>query len=64
MAFSICGAAVARDSEGRRNRMADSKSMKTKSMDSPDETRTFDNDKMGMVNIDEVTAGRVTLEPG
>jgi hypothetical protein len=44
--------------------MADSKSMKTKSMDSPDETRTFDNDKMGMVNIDEVTVGRVTLEPG
>jgi len=38
--------------------------MKTKSMDSPDETRTFGNGKLDMVNIDEVTAGRVTLEPG
>jgi mannose-6-phosphate isomerase-like protein (cupin superfamily) len=48
----------------RRNRMTDSESMKTKSMDSPDETRTFGNGKLDMVNIDEVTAGRVTLEPG
>ena len=44
--------------------MAHSETAKAKSMDSPDETRTFDKGKMEMVNIDEVTAGRVTLEPG
>jgi hypothetical protein len=44
--------------------MANSESMKSKSMDSPDETRTFHNGKMDIGNIDEVTAGRVTLEPG
>jgi EutQ-like cupin domain len=44
--------------------MAHSKTVKAKSMDSPDETRTFDKGKMEMVNIDEITAGRVTLEPG
>src|SRR5215212_7466107 len=30
----------------------------------PDETRTFDNGKVDIVSIDEVTAGRFTLEPG
>jgi hypothetical protein len=44
--------------------MVNSESMKSKSMDSPDETRTFHNGKMDIGNIDEVTAGRVTLEPG
>jgi quercetin dioxygenase-like cupin family protein len=44
--------------------MTVSETIKAKSMDSPDETRTFENGKMDIVNIDEVTAGRVTLEPG
>jgi hypothetical protein len=44
--------------------MASSETIKSKSLSSPDETRTFENGKMGIVNIDEVTAGRVTLEPG
>jgi quercetin dioxygenase-like cupin family protein len=38
--------------------------LKAKSLDSPDETRSFDNGKMDIVSVDEVTAGRVTLEPG
>ena len=33
-------------------------------MDSPDETRSFDKGNLQIANIDEVTAGRVTLEPG
>jgi uncharacterized cupin superfamily protein len=33
-------------------------------LDSPDETRSFDKGKMQIAHIDEVTAGRVTLEPG
>jgi hypothetical protein len=44
--------------------MASSETIKSKSLSSPDETRTFENGKMEIVNIDEVTAGRVTLEPG
>ena len=44
--------------------MTVSETIKAKSMDSPDETRTFENGKMDIVNSDEVTAGRVTLEPG
>lgn len=44
--------------------MAHSETVKTKSMDSPDETRTFDKGKMQLVTIDEFTAGRVTFEPG
>jgi len=44
--------------------MADSETLKAKSLDSPDETRSFDNGKMDIVSVDEVTAGRVTLEPG
>jgi uncharacterized cupin superfamily protein len=54
------------DNVGERDRsqMANSESMKSKSMGSPDEARTFHNGKMDIGNIDEVTAGRVTLEPG
>jgi hypothetical protein len=44
--------------------MASSETIKSKSLSSPDETRTFEKGKMEIVNIDEVTAGRVTLEPG
>jgi quercetin dioxygenase-like cupin family protein len=44
--------------------MTVSETIKAKSMDSLDETRTFENGKMDIVNSDEVTAGRVTLEPG
>ena len=44
--------------------MASSENVKAKSLDSPDESRTFDNGKLDIANIDEVTAGRATLEPG
>jgi len=44
--------------------LAASENVKAKSLDSPDETRTFDHGKMDIANIDEFTAGRVTLEPG
>jgi quercetin dioxygenase-like cupin family protein len=44
--------------------MANSETLKAKSLDSPDETRSFENGKMDIVSVDEVTAGRVTLEPG
>jgi len=44
--------------------MADSETLKAKSVESPDERRTFDNGKVDIVKIDEVTAGRFTLEPG
>ena len=44
--------------------MAASENVKAKSLDSPDETRTFDHGKLDVANIDEFTAGRVTLEPG
>ena len=35
-----------------------------KSLDSPDETRTFEHGKLQVATIDEFSAGRVTLEPG
>ena len=44
--------------------MAHTQTVQTKSLDSPDETRSFDKGKMQIAQIDEVTAGRVTLEPG
>jgi len=44
--------------------MADSETLKANSVESPDETRTFDNGKVDIVSLDEVTAGRFTLEPG
>jgi hypothetical protein len=38
--------------------------LKAKNVDAADETRTFDNGKVDIVSLDEVTAGRFTLEPG
>ena len=36
-----------------------------KSLDSPDETRTFENGKVGIVTFDDdFTASRLVLEPG
>jgi uncharacterized cupin superfamily protein len=44
--------------------MAHTQTLQSKSLDSPDETRSFEKGKLQIANIDEVTAGRVTLEPG
>jgi len=44
--------------------MANSETLKAKNVDSPDEIRTFEKGKVEIVSIDEVTAGRFTLEPG
>ena len=44
--------------------MAHTQTLQTKSLDSPDETRSFEKGKLQITNIDEVTTGRVTLEPG
>jgi len=39
--------------------------MQKKSLNtSPDETRTFENGKIELANLSDVTIGRVTLEPG
>ena len=38
--------------------------MQAKSLDSPDETREFENGKMDVVNLGEVTVGRAVFEPG
>ncbi len=39
-------------------------SMQKKSLDSPDETRTFEKGKIELANLGDTTIGRVTLEPG
>jgi len=44
--------------------MSKSETIKVKSLDSPDETRTFDHGKIEIANIDGFTVGRLTLEPG
>ena len=44
--------------------MADSQTLKAKSTDSADETRTFEKGRVNIVHIDEVIAGKFTLEPG
>ena len=44
--------------------MAASENVKAKSLDSADETRTFEHGKLELSTIDEFSAGRVTLEPG
>jgi quercetin dioxygenase-like cupin family protein len=38
--------------------------MEGKSLDSPDETRTFDKGKIELAKLGDVTIGRATLEPG
>jgi hypothetical protein len=38
--------------------------MQQKSLNSPDETRTFDKGKLELVTISGVTFGRATLNPG
>ncbi len=38
--------------------------MQKKSMTSPDETRTFPNGKLALVNMEGVTFGLATFEPG
>jgi hypothetical protein len=43
--------------------MGDSQTLKAKSMESADETRTFEKGQVSIVHVDEVTAGKFTLEP-
>ncbi len=54
--------------ESRRKKtvghMAHTQTLQTKSLDSPDETCSFEKGRLQIANIDEVTAGWVTLEPG
>jgi len=39
-------------------------SLQKKNLDSPDETRTFENGKVGVVTLGEFNASRFMLEPG
>jgi quercetin dioxygenase-like cupin family protein len=39
-------------------------SLQQKNLDSPDETRTFENGKAQVVSLGDFTASRLTLEPG
>jgi mannose-6-phosphate isomerase-like protein (cupin superfamily) len=41
-----------------------SESFQKKSLDSPDETRTFENGKVGVVSLGDFSASRLVLEPG
>ena len=51
-----CEPTEAQWEEGAERTTVDSESLKAKSVESPDETRTFDNGKVDIVSIDEVTA--------
>jgi hypothetical protein len=44
--------------------MSRSEAVTVKSLDSPDEARTFDRGKIEIANIEGFTVGRLTLEPG
>jgi hypothetical protein len=44
--------------------MTASTKIQKKSLDSPDETRTFEKGKIELVNLGDVTIGRAVLEPG
>ncbi len=44
--------------------MSRSEAVTVKSLDSPDETRTFDHGKIETANIEGFIVGRLTLEPG
>jgi hypothetical protein len=39
-------------------------SMQKKSLDSPDETRTFEKGKIELADLGDTTIGRITLQPG
>jgi hypothetical protein len=38
--------------------------MQKKNLDSAEETRTFEKGKLELANLNDVTIGRATLEPG
>ena len=38
--------------------------MQKKNLDTPDETRTFENGKIQLANLGDITIGRGILEPG
>ena len=40
------------------------KSIEVRTFDSPDEVRTFDKGRLELINIDDRTVGRATLQPG
>jgi quercetin dioxygenase-like cupin family protein len=44
--------------------MAASTKMQKKSLNSPDETRTFEKGKVELVNFETVTIGKAVFEPG
>ncbi len=41
-----------------------SENFQRRNLDSPDETRTFENGKVGIVTLGDFTASRLVLEPG
>jgi len=41
-----------------------SESFQRKSLDQPDETRTFENGKAEVINLGDITASRLVFEPG
>jgi quercetin dioxygenase-like cupin family protein len=51
-------------SKYRPTRMASTSKVVRKSLTSPDETLTFEKEKIEIVNLGNVTIARVTLEPG
>ncbi len=44
--------------------MSGTTKMQKKSMNSPDETRTFDKGKLVLTNVGDTSVGKMTLEPG
>jgi len=49
---------------GRRKIVMASEHFQRRNLDHPDETRTFENGKVGVVNLGDFTASRLVLEPG
>ncbi len=49
---------------GRRKNVLASEHFQRRNLDSPDETRTFENGKAQVVTLGDFTASRLTLEPG
>lgn len=44
--------------------MSGTTKMQKKSMNSPDETRTFDKGKLVLTNVNDISVGKMPLEPG
>jgi quercetin dioxygenase-like cupin family protein len=62
--LSLLTEALKESGSERSKNVMSSESLQRKSLDSPDETRSFKHGKVGIVSLGDFTASRLVFEPG